>query len=250
MHPPATQLGTLLGTDAQDRPHTPQLLRLVDVSTHAPPHITRPEQLSVHDPLVQTKPVAHALPQRPQWELSAFTSMQAPPHSMRPAPRQIGTHTPALHEDPEAQVLPQRPQLTLSAAVSTQAGPHIMRAPPVHVDTHVPDVQTDPGPQALPQRPQWAIEMLRSASQPSAAFPLQFPNPPSHTRLHELLPHAAVEWGPTGQALLQAPQWATLEATSTQAVPHIIRPGPRQLDMHEPPEQTQPEGHGFPQRPQ
>jgi hypothetical protein len=62
-------------------PHAPQFAGSVDVSTHAPAHVTCPDgQLVPHTPLEQIAPGEHTLPHEPQWDGSVARSTHAVPH--------------------------------------------------------------------------------------------------------------------------------------------------------------------------
>ncbi len=69
-----------------------------------------------HAPATHTRPAAHALPQRPQFDASFAVVTQAPSHRTRPAGH---AHTPATQVVPAAHAVPHAPQFEESTRVST-----------------------------------------------------------------------------------------------------------------------------------
>lgn len=105
-------------------PHEPQLVRSVDVFTHAMPHCFVPIAHDVaHAPAMQTSFAAQALPQAPQLRGSLLLSTHSLPHVIVPFPHELA-HMPAEQTSPIAQVLPQLPQFCGSRATTVQVSPH------------------------------------------------------------------------------------------------------------------------------
>jgi hypothetical protein len=93
---------------------------------------------------------------------------------------QLSTHDPAWQVCVDEQTLPQASQLLLSVCSSTQAPPQADKTPP-QVKPHVPLLQVAVAlagaGQTWPQAPQLLGSLVTFVSQPSAASPLQSPNP-------------------------------------------------------------------------
>ena len=143
---------------------------LVDVSTHASPHIVRPPLhvvVVLHAPASHTWPVPHALPHVPQLLGSELGSMQLPPQSRRGSAH-APMHTPSTQEP--SQIEPQLPQCSESERRSTQ--------PPPHEDK--PSVHMAPGPPSrsgsVPASGELVV--LPASSPPSTGGSGRRPRPP------------------------------------------------------------------------
>jgi hypothetical protein len=102
-----------LVTEGHDVPHAPQLVVLLLVSTHEPPHRTSGGMHLLHAPPEQNDPDAHLFPQAPQWLELVCRSMQAPSHLVVPTPQDT-THAPPEQTSPAPHALPHAPQLPTS----------------------------------------------------------------------------------------------------------------------------------------
>jgi hypothetical protein len=91
------------------------------------------------------------------------------------------------------------------------------------VATQAPLRQMRPVAQALPQAPQLALDVLRSASQPSTSLLLQLPKPALQVSRHALPLQVFAALGRDGQAALQAPQLAlSLVVFTSQPSPALL----------------------------
>jgi hypothetical protein len=78
--------------------------------TQIPEHSWSPcWQVTLHDPLEQISPVAHALAQVPQLALSLERLTQVPLHGVRPT-WQLTWQVPLEHTSPEGQAVAHAPQ--------------------------------------------------------------------------------------------------------------------------------------------
>ena len=112
-HSPATQTAPPLHA----RPHPPQLVLSVCVSTQLPAHaVVVAGQLAIHSDAPHTSPVAHIVMHAPQLSGSSVRSKQTPAQSVVPF---VHSHMPAWHSLPPAQVMPQPPQFASSLSVLT-----------------------------------------------------------------------------------------------------------------------------------
>ena len=135
-------------------PQVPQLVLLVDVSTHVPLHLVSASgQPATHMPPVQTKPAPQALPHMPQLVGSEDVSTHVPPTPASLAPQSVvfggHPHAPPVHCMPPVQALPHFPQSFEVVCKLTHAP--LQRSWPLghlHVlDAHiVPPLQTTPHP--------------------------------------------------------------------------------------------------------
>lgn len=161
--------------------HMPQLalsvLRLAQLLPHAVYPDAQLAELLTHVPApLHLSPLAHAVPQPPQFVALSFRLTQfpwppkeMPPHCVRPVGQ---AHVPLLHATPPEQMVPHVPQLRLSVDVST----HVVVFPPkkpvdVHMVSpllhttpasavaHVPPEQTALLRQRLPQPPQLVLSV-------------------------------------------------------------------------------------------
>jgi len=108
-------------------------------------------------PATQVSDAGHTFPQEPQLLLSLFSSTQAVPHRVCPAPH-AGTQAPALHVVPVAQTWPHEPQLLLSVWVLMQLVPQKL-VPGPHTPAQVPLTQAVPGAHTTPQAPQLSLSV-------------------------------------------------------------------------------------------
>jgi len=114
-HEPATHVCPALHA----RPHIPQLLALVLVSTHAPEQSICPAgHVVVHAPITHDCPALHARPHIPQLLALVLVSTHAPEQSTCPA-GQVDEHAPITQDWPAAHARPQPPQLLASVCVFT-----------------------------------------------------------------------------------------------------------------------------------
>lgn len=118
---------------SQMRPHAPQFVASMSVSTHAPSQMLVPVGQR-HVPDVHEAPPGQTVPQPPQFAASLDVSMQRVPQSVSP-PGHV--HDPPTHSVSTEHELPQAPQFAASVAVSVQAPknpPQSVRPPPhVHM---------------------------------------------------------------------------------------------------------------------
>jgi hypothetical protein len=174
----------------QPWPHDPQLAAsLPAVLVHVPLQFVSPLG-QPHTPLVQTPPVAHALPHTPQEDVDVFVFVSQP---FEATPSQLPY--PVLHEE-----TPQAPAEQLAVALGSEHVAHV--APPVPqlvadwlavpsqvfplqqpvqpddvLQTHAPLLQVCPlahGPHVAPPVPQLVADWL-AVPAPSHVFPLQQP---------------------------------------------------------------------------
>jgi len=152
-------------------------------------------------------------------------------------------HTPALTLA-VMQLTPHAPQLLALVAVLTHAPPQFV-VPAAH--PHAPPEQLCPDMHAAPHPPQLPALVAVLVSQPSAALPLQLPNPALHVITQALATQVPVATLAPTQPMPQPPQLAASVAVFTQALPQLVVPvGHAQL----PPTQARPDGHARPHMPQ
>jgi len=206
-HAPATQVAVPL-VAVQARLHMPQWVRLVRVST-SQPLAGLPSQSAkpaLQAPIAQV-PAAqmaaalgklHARPHMPQWAALVRVSASQP-----------------------LAALPS--QLAKFAAQAVR-----VQAPAVHAPVPLA------GAQARPHAPQFAM-VSRVVSQPLAALPSQLPRPAAQATPQVPALHVAVPPAGVGQALLQAPQWASeVRVSVSQPLAALPSQLPRPV-MHMPP---------------
>lgn len=108
-------------------PHVPQLLVLVEVSTHVPPqsiwpagHITAMR----HAPIAHAWPIGQVVPHAPQFAGSVWVLTHVPLQLVWPDGHIIGPrHVPDIQVSPDAHARPHDPQLASLLFKSTQAEP-------------------------------------------------------------------------------------------------------------------------------
>ncbi len=145
------------------------------------------------------------------------------------------------------QTVPQPPQLATSEPVLTQLPPHFVKPAlqmkPHTLEEHVAEAFAG-ALHWVPQMPQ-----LDGSLWVLTHWPEQLVWPVPHTSVQTPLAQTCSE----GQALLQSPQWSTLDWTLTQLVPHLVKPE-LQVLPHVPPEQValpfRGAGQMLPQEPQ
>jgi hypothetical protein len=135
-----------LGPEAHIRPHIPQLMVLVRVSTSQPldgsmSQSARPvSQRSPHTPATQVAvepaPEAQRIPQPPQCMVLVRMSTSQPSEaimlqSAKPSSQRMGAHIPSTHiavaRGPVGHMLPHMPQWAAEAVTSTQTPLHTRR---------------------------------------------------------------------------------------------------------------------------
>lgn len=219
------------------RPHAPQwstlVLRLTShpfnglPSQSAKPGLHRTKR---HAPSVQSLVALarlHARPQAPQWSalVRVFTSQPSatmPLQSANPAKHARMPQTPIAQPGvlfaSTPHTLEHPPQLLTSLRVSasqplasllsqfSKPGAHspILQTPIMHVAEPLAIAHT------LPQRPQCAVELRRSASQPSAGSALQSAKPSLQRKPQTPIAHVAVALALVGHGLPQRPQCSAL----------------------------------------
>ena len=171
------------------------------------------------------------------------------PQRVGVAPSQRTSQRPARHDEPEEQARPQAPQLASSDASSTHASPQRVVGARHSPATQTPEEQTRPAGHALLQRPQWALTVWVLVSQPSEGSLLQSAKPGSQAMAQAPLRHAPAACAGEGHARPQAPQCAGVDERSWQRGPQRVV-GASQVREHTPAEQTSPDRHDPPQRPQ
>jgi hypothetical protein len=106
------------------------------MSTHSAPHfVVPPPHARPHLPPLQTSPVAHFVPQPPQFVGSTVESTHSLPQGIVP-PLQKPPHVLAEQKSPAAHACPHDPQLSGLREVSTHRSPHFVVAP-LHVSLGV-----------------------------------------------------------------------------------------------------------------
>jgi hypothetical protein len=276
---PPAQAAAALGS-AQTRPQAPQLAAVVSSAASqplaaAPSQSPKPAaqrttvQAPPRQPLAAAPARAQTVPQAPQLVGSTAVLVQnavAPaPQVVLPAP-QVAPQAPAEQTWPAAHAAPHDPQLALSvrvlvsqpsAATPLQSAKPAAQAPAG--TTHAPAthawVVTLGSAQAAPQAPQLVAAVWVSASQPSAATPLQSPKPAAQrTMLHTPAVQPAVVVLGGAQTVPQAPQLAgSMEVLAhwlTPPSPPQVTSGAAQVVPHAPPEQTWPAAQVVPHDPQ
>ncbi len=103
-------------------------------------------------PATHGTPVAHDIPQRPQFAGSSDVSTQLPPHGISPIV-QINRHIPRTHDVPPAHVIPHAPQFIGSLSTLAHAAPQRM-VPAGHGDMQAPPTHTASVGHAREQAPQ------------------------------------------------------------------------------------------------
>jgi len=125
----------------QTTPHEPQLLESPFGFTQAPPHriwLWGQVVPFTQAPIWQLSPVAHVVPQAPQfWKLES-RSTHMPLQSVRPTSQ---VHLPVTQICPAEHALSHAPQFAGSLPVSTQPPPHFVRVPqsPAQTPSGEPD---------------------------------------------------------------------------------------------------------------
>jgi hypothetical protein len=181
----------------QARPHIPQFVRLVRVSTSQPSDAL---------PLQSAKPGRHENPQTPV--LHVAVALAGAVHA-RPHIPQFATAVPRFVSQPFAGLPSQSPEPMLQRNEQTAAlhvGVAFMRAG-----------------HAMPQPPQCAAFVRTFASQPLPAMRSQSSNPASHTNPQRDIAQVGVEAATSGHAVLHAPQCAGDVAVLTQLPPQFER---------------------------
>ena len=185
-------------------PQALQLRPFESVLTQTAPHLVSDGRHAHVDAPLQYSPLAHAVPQTPQFSGSAVVSWQSPPQNAVPVghvhapPAQLpkvphvfpqppqffesvvgSTHaplqmisveaeqpqTPAVHFAPVAgHFEPQPPQFATSVLTSMHSPPQVV-APTEHLQA--PASQLPAGPQALPHAPQLAPSVFMSTHLPA-----------------------------------------------------------------------------------
>jgi hypothetical protein len=205
---------------AHARPHAPQLLPSIVVSTHAAPH--------------RVCPAGQPGPQRPSAQLGL-----APAHAAPHIP-QLRTSVCRLTSQPFAALPSQFAKPVLHT---------IPQDPPLHEG-----VAFGAAGHAPPQRPQCATVFVTLVSHPFARFPSQLPKLATHAMSQRLATHVAAPFAPPAQRLLHAPQCSIAVRGSTHAgsppggVQVVL--GASHVNVHRPPLQTKPTPQAFPQVPQ
>ena len=206
------------------------------VSTHVPglvPQATSPVG-QAQRPVVQVAPVAHGLPQLPQFDSSVAVFTQAPVHSEYPV-AQTQAPPEQVRFVPVQGVL-QAPQYERSVSRSTHLGfPRQSVAAPEQ--THVPDVQ---------------VASAAATPVPAHASPQVPQNPPSPVARFTQVPGGPVGGHGSGRAAGHEPQVPPAHGAPTkQGVPHAPQwSGSVAVSAHEPEQQTFPVAHATPQFPQ
>jgi hypothetical protein len=213
--------------------HPPQLLGSVATFVQVPgfvPQTISPVGQVPHVLAEHVSPIAHCVPQAPQW----FGSVVSLAHTPRPWPAvPLGqsvvpfgqTHLPETHTAPESQTKPQAPQLFGSLVSSTQPAGQLER-PVLQVQAVTPPLvwQVEPAGHTLPHVLQLKLSVLVLVQTPGL-LPL-FPHTVGAVvgQLHVAAAHVP----PLGQALPQAPQSVTLVCRlshpSGQAVAPVGQP--------------------------
>jgi hypothetical protein len=134
-----------------------------------------------------------------------------------------------------------------SAAFALQSAKPVLHVPIAHplaphVDAAFAKLQTIP-------HPPHAVAVSSVASHPSAAFPLQSPNPASQRTPHVLAPQTGVACAPVGHAVVHDPQAIGSDAMSRQLPLHAISPVPQEA-WQVPIEQTWPAAQACAHAPQ
>jgi len=198
----AAHVAVALGAPGHTRPHIPQFVMLVLVSTHTPPQtIDGLTQVGVHTPPVQTDPAAHARPHAVQFAALVFRFTSQPLAAM---PSQSPY-----------------PVLQLAIAHAPAAQPAV-----AWLNAH-----------ARPHALQLATLVRVSTSQPLPAMASQLPKPDAHANEHALPAQVGEALAGVGHTVPHAPQLRTSVASVAQVVPHATVPAP-QVVVHTPAEHT------------
>jgi len=271
-HAPAVHVAVPLAA-VHVRPHTPQFVALVRVST-SQPLAGLPSQSAkpaLHAPITQA-PAAHmgaalaklqARPHMPQFVALVRVSASHPLAALRSQSSKLVAHevtaqAPAVHAPVPLAGLharPHAPQLTVVSRVTSQplaALPSQFPRPAAQAMPHAPAAQAADPPagagQALRQAPQWDVEVRVSVSQPLAALPSQSPRPVMH--MPPQRPAAQVATPPVdgAQRVAQAPQWLGSVWRFWQRPSQHVSPAPQgtvaeQPTVHDPPRQIRPGPH-------
>lgn len=202
-HAPAVHVALALA-NAQECPHAPQCATLDPSEVSHPlagfasqfPHpaaqVTTVQAPAVH-PATVVLASAQLWPHAPQFRGSIIGSVQnavAPEPHTRAGAAHVVSHTPATQLCPALQAFAHAPQLALSLRVSTSQPSAAMPLQFANPTAHAPGLITHPpathdcvttcgNVQALLHAPQWAVLVCKFSSQPSAAVPLQSPQPVS-----------------------------------------------------------------------
>ena len=99
-HTPARQVARAFARPGQTSPHAPQLIGSVANSAHVPSHAVRPDAQVMQAPVTQARPVAHGVPQAPQWARLAWRSTSQPLAESRSQSPKPGAQTPMAHVPP------------------------------------------------------------------------------------------------------------------------------------------------------
>lgn len=163
-------------------------------------------------PTTATLGSEQAIPQPPQWELSAS----------------VFTSQPLAEERSQSA----RPEL--------QENPH---EAPVQIDDANGGVA-----QVIPHAPQFDAVLI-AVSQPLVGLPSQSRKPGAQMNPQRLSAHAGAAFGRGGQTVAHAPQWLGSVTNDAQAASHAVWPD-GQLPMHLPATQNWPSIHLAPHAPQ
>ncbi len=201
--------------NAQRVPQAPQFAAVSSGVSHP----------SLATPLQSSKPARHVLhvPSVPHPRLPTAQSVSLqhprqpiPAQHIVPAAQPPCVHVPAIEHASDVQA---------SSSLQSVALQHAAQRPPQSrrpdAQRQRPIVHTCPAPHALPQPPQFALELLRSISQPSVAVVLQSANPESHTHTAGDIP---LHRCPARHAVAHAPQWAASVSRSAHAMPQRVSP--------------------------
>ena len=153
------------------RPHMPQLLLFVCVSTQTLPQSAWPLG-HTHIPLEQTRPPVQIVPQPLQFAASVWVFTQLDPQAVWPL-GQESTQVLPWQMRPAEQAVPQAPQFARSELVFTQL-PEQFVCPVWHIRVHTPAEQTSPEAHWRLHAPQLLRSLCSEASQPLVALLSQF----------------------------------------------------------------------------
>jgi len=231
LHAPAAQVAAALAK-AHARPHIPQCITVVRVSTSQPFAALSSQLAKLASQRIPQVPDAHvrvvfersghAIAQVPQWVTEVMMSTQEPAHrvsavahpemQVRVPLTTLQTGAAPPHE------VPQRPQLAGAVRSASQPFNGFMSQsakPVVQAIPHVPAAQVvvelARSAHALPHRPQLPV-VPRSVSQPFMGFMSQSAKPVAQVIPQRPVAHTAVALAPDGHCPRQAPQWASLVA--------------------------------------
>lgn len=139
-------------------------------------------------------PVAHLLPQPPQFPLSEVSFTHAPLHKEFPPGH---AHVPPLHVSLAGHALPQVPQFPGFDEVSTHAPLQYEDPPASAAHVHTPAEHDDPPVHAMPQPPQFWLSLVSSTHPP-----LQSVRPLAHVDAHPAIEQTC----PLVQTVVHDPQ--------------------------------------------